>query len=780
MMTMKRKEHNRFLADCDMWRKTDKKYPRGYESCGPTPGFGSYVEPTLSGENALEYALYFNGQGERHLQVEAGTVGTWAFHFRPRNMPILPGGSIRIFRETNNMVLARGMQRVDPVREHYCTLQRTLVPNGVRFRHFGYHLKDNFLAVIEITKTSFQDSSDTIILTIGETSGGALPTDVPSFAMFNCRYWVDVDFTGRGLYHRLCPPIIIDVMPGEPYRLAVIAPSVVRPGEKFHLHVRAEDASFNPWAIYVGELKLYFLDGRHRNAKLKENDWGIARFDDLSIEKEGVYRLEAKGSDDKISGISNPILCSSHAPRIVWGDTHCHTYLNDGHGSIEHNFRSARDVSFLDFFAITEHTHSVRYCEEDGANLPVKPLSLDQIVMRESTVTYWQPYYETLEEYWRECQIWAKQFSRDGDFIAFLGYEWQPLREDIRNSTIPRGDFCVLYKDLNSSVRRPLKLEKLLAMLNPDIVIALPHHGGRCDSLLGLTFDSTTVPSIEVASMHDRAEFLGQRGLHLGMKVGFHGASDGHMGRPGYDVWPPKGGRGWPFYRRYHGERSAITGVIVDEFSRGEIWNNFLTRRHYATTGHRILLQFFCGETPMGGEIVTNKSPIFDVRVHGTARIVCVEIIRADRVAHVEKCNSLDVVFSWRDPNPQRGETPYYIRVTQENDAFAWSSPIYVTYTGISIESPINLPNWNETIWPREADASHDPDLEGQALNLFKRRCETVSCFKDLRLVGIYQDDRGKYVLLRAQRDNYPIQWKMHYGYPDWRISGKRNWYIHG
>jgi len=776
------------MAEAASWRDPAKPMPRGHESCGAGPGFGPRVEPTREAAGALDYTLSFGGDAGRHIQVTAGEVGAWVFRFRPAGVPIAPGGSIRLFREANNMVLARGMQRHDPAGEHYTTLRRA-GPGSARFRYFagdgkGFNasLKDNVCAVIEVADAPFEAAGDEIVLTIGETSGGALPADAPAMAMFNCRYWIDVDFTGRGLYHRLAPPIVIDVVPGQAARLRAVAPSVVRPGENFRVRAAVEDASCNPWVRYAGEMSLLLPDAERRSVRVVEDDWGFTAFEDVRLLREGVYRLEVSSADGRLRGVTNPVLCSSCAPRVAWGDTHNHTWANDGQGSVEHNFRFARDVAFLDFFALADHCHCVDYAELHLPGVPVEPLPRQTIVMRESTAVYWLPFYVTFEEHMAECRAWAERLSRDREFVAFLGYEWQPLAEDMGPRVAhARGDWCVLYRDIEARPSRPLKLEEVFALLGPDRAVATPHHGGRRDSLTGFAQDPAKAPSVEVASMHDRSEWLGQKALALGWKAGFHGASDGHMGRPGYDVWPPKGGGGPPFRRRYEGERSAVTAVIADETTREEIWRNWLSRRHYATTGPRILLDVRCGETPMGGEVRTDRPPTLRVRVHGTAAVARVEVIRGDQLAHAAKPDAADVDLAWTDPDPLPGESAYYVRITQRDDALAWSSPIYVTFTGPRAGERRELPAWNAAAWPDEADAQRDADIEARAMEVFRRRCQTMEGFEELRAVGLHEDVRGRYVLIRGRLRGAQAQWKVYWEFPDARICGKPGkWNTHG
>jgi hypothetical protein len=41
--------------------------------------------------------------------------------------------------------------------------------------------------------------------------------------------------------------------------------------------------------------------------------------------------------------------------------------------------------------------------------------------------------------------------------------------------------------------------------------------------------------------------------------------------------------------------------------------------------------------------------------------------------------NPADVTFTFTDPSPDNGTTPYYVVVMQDDGEMAWSSPIFVT-----------------------------------------------------------------------------------------------------
>lgn len=81
----------------------------------------------------------------------------------------------------------------------------------------------------------------------------------------------------------------------------------------------------------------------------------------------------------------------------------------------------------------------------------------------------------------------------------------------------------------------------------------------------------------------------------------------------------------------------------------------------------------------------------FGVRVHGTAGIRAVEIVRNNREVHGRPGDGLDAVFEWTDTEPlaeinlpparfaARPFTFYYLRVTQDDGQMAWASPIWIT-----------------------------------------------------------------------------------------------------
>ena len=46
-------------------------------------------------------------------------------------------------------------------------------------------------------------------------------------------------------------------------------------------------------------------------------------------------------------------------------------------------------------------------------------------------------------------------------------------------------------------------------------------------------------------------------------------------------------------------------------------------------------------------------------------------------------CKRLSGSLEWRDEQPLSGGQPYWLRVVQANQEMAWSSPVFVEYTGL-------------------------------------------------------------------------------------------------
>ena len=102
-------------------------------------------------------------------------------------------------------------------------------------------------------------------------------------------------------------------------------------------------------------------------------------------------------------------------------------------------------------------------------------------------------------------------------------------------------------------------------------------------------------------------------------------------------------------------------------------------RHCYATSGDRILLDFRVNGEVMGSEITSKSSPEIDIEIKGTDIIRKVEIQKNNQIVKEFSPGAMDYDLSWTDMDFGENESCfYYVRVEQENNEEAISSPVWI------------------------------------------------------------------------------------------------------
>ena len=110
--------------------------------------------------------------------------------------------------------------------------------------------------------------------------------------------------------------------------------------------------------------------------------------------RKGSTGSALRARDGRIKTLSNPVWVRRSPPyRLYWGETHTHTGMAEGQGSIGRSYRFAREDARLDFLGLSEHDIWL-----DDA---------EWLAMRQAVKTNTVP----------------------GEFVAFLGYEWTLRRQ---------------------------------------------------------------------------------------------------------------------------------------------------------------------------------------------------------------------------------------------------------------------------------------------------------------------------------------------------------------
>lgn len=491
----------------------------------------------------------------------------------------------------------------------------------------------------------------------------------------------------------------------------VVAPSMPS-ADSFTIIVQALEGEDTPTTNryrvqnYAGTIRFSSTDAA---AKLPADytfdpaDGGVKRFS-VSLATAGAQHVFAEDVRSGHRGRSNPILVGNRTTgigvaatgvgdpdyRLFWGVLQQHTSVG-GHGqqSPEFAVHYAENIAGLEFFALTEHC--------DG---PVVDFGYN----------------------WRVVDA----AHQENQFVTFPAYEWSSRKYGHRH-VIFYGNTETVHCDRQGppGVGLITELAELLDIFDDKQALAIPHHSAWTynpdlaqpddDFVLGNPA-SRSQRLFEIYSHHGSSEMFDSAPyrIHLGngeqwnepdklayyrnaiaagYKLGVVAGTDNHFGTPGGSVSPNS-----------HYSRTGLTGVYADGLTRSGVWEALQARRTYGTTGARIVLAFYVSANGyghddvhtemvkrayMGSEISIAGYPTLHVTVEGTSSVSTIEIIR----------NGLETVYS-SSPRSRRAEASYtdksikpgvensfYVRVVQEDQHIAWSSPIWVTVDGPSSDT---------------------------------------------------------------------------------------------
>jgi len=337
--------------------------------------------------------------------------------------------------------------------------------------------------------------------------------------------------------------------------------------------------------------------------------------------------------------------------QIYFGDIHQHSALSDGMGTPDECYTRSRFDMRHDFAALTDHE--------------------------------WFTQNYILPSEWEWIKIVGQSFSEDSVFTTIPAYEWTTGRtpkgfghKNVYFSSWDKPIFSCRFDATNTA--------DLVDLLKQNQAIAIPHHIGWIGTDWE-SMDSVVIPVSEIASTHGVFEYMGnepiahrggipgsfiQDGLARGNRFGFVGGTDGHGLKWHHGVGT-----------KYSEWASGLTGVIAKENSRKAILDAIKHRRVYATTGARIRLNFQINGCMMGESIVSTGNPEIQIDVLGTAKIHYVVLLRDNQpILTIGKDfdEGRGVRRTFIDETATAGEHFYYIRVIQENNEMAWSSPVWV------------------------------------------------------------------------------------------------------
>lgn len=463
------------------------------------------------------------------------------------------------------------------------------------------------------------------------------------------------DNSGNGIFypHQLLSTAMVKIISGEPKRFRLKTKQIISDKENIEIAIRPLDEYFNPINQFEGKANLSIFNEENTlvlSTKILLNE-EICKANCGKLSK-GIYRLTVQGEGFYDENICIRVM-DENVENIYYGELHAHSEVSDGSFGMEAYFDYGKDIGMLDFCALSDHDWEI----------------VEHV--RNSS-------FNGLE---RLGQL-TKSYNKDDEFVTFCGYEWMGVGGHINAYFMQDegNEVCVGHVSI-------LGNEKLY----PTMKEFISHYEGRKDVLLIPHFshsffyhyyDESLEPVSEIYSQwgfsEEKRAVYGKEGaidhLNDGKKFGFISGADSHHGMPGQTG----------FHSKYStlNFREGLTGVFAEKLTRNQIFNSIKSKRTYATTGERILLDFHINGSPMGSEIQLHneKTVEAEIIVGGTREIESIEIIGNGDVIHRIGCfNQFVFCSKFNLQREIKNNEYYYVRVKQKDGNIAWSSPIWIS-----------------------------------------------------------------------------------------------------
>ena len=529
------------------------------------------VDPSLVGEASFltrpgdDDSLYGSATMEGPATAEVRTYQTFAIRYTTGKLGIDDTGGIRVaFRFISD---AGALQTTDPSAPNYVTarsssegrLELKYDPNG------GQRPWNETLTIYQ--RGGYLKPGETIEIVIGDTSGGAPGLLMPTFLDSGRVFKVMADVQATGVHVPVASdPLYVTVVPGPARRHLAVLPTLRRPGQPFHLGLKAEDRWGNPTG--QGTRRFTVSSSMPVRGLPDEIDFapkgGALTLDGLSCAEPGILTVRLEDETGQIVE-AGPLVIDDRQDVHFWGDLHGQTGETVGTNTIEYYFDFARTKSFLD------------------------------------VVSHQGNDFQITKAFWARLNELTAERNEPGRFTVLPGYEWS-------GNTAVGGDHNVYYLDEGAPIYRcshalvadrsdadidAHTLTDLYGKLNvePTEAVVYAHVGGRYANIF-YDHDPRLEAAVEVHSAWGTFEWILTDGFPLRRRVGVVCNSDGHKGRPGAS-YP-----GASVFGAYGG----LTCFIAKENTRAAIFEAIRRRHTYGTTGPRVFVDVRA-RLPEGGTL---------------------------------------------------------------------------------------------------------------------------------------------------------------------------------
>jgi hypothetical protein len=489
------------------------------------------------------------GQGQ---SFEAGSFQSFELVFTAGRFGMDDTGSIRVVHRFASDMGAP--QFTDPAAPNHVTAEAS---NGARLE-LSYHPRLNMRpwgkCLTVAVGRGFLSPGDTVTVRLGDRRGGSPGMRLQTFCEDRFEFRVLADVFACFNWALLPEQPWISILPGPPETWGAVLPTLRRVGELLALGLRADDRWGNPSHLVRGRFRL--RAGAALEGLPEAFDWPAGarthRIEGLRATAPGDLSVTLLDDAGRTLAESNPLRIVEGATHLpFWADMHGQSEETIGTNSARRLAEYARDLAFIDAM-----------CHQGND-------------------------FQITGGFWRDLNALTAEFSRDGRFVFFPGWEWSgntALGGDrnvvlkAEGGTLHRSCHA-LVEDLSDADRDALDARALHAALREEGgaeggALCLPHVGGRYANL-AYAHDRALERSVEVHSDWGTFDWLLEDAFAAGARVGIAANSDGHKGRQGASH------PGASLFGAYGG----LTCYLARDLSREALWDAMLWRRQVATTG---------------------------------------------------------------------------------------------------------------------------------------------------------------------------------------------------
>ncbi|MDX2201310.1 MAG: DUF3604 domain-containing protein [Hyphomicrobiaceae bacterium] len=505
----------------------------------------SPYRPDLMGSAVLEPSGAF----------EAGSMQSFTLTYTAGAFGVDDTGSIKIgFRFATDF---GPVQFTDPKAQGYTTVEAS---NGAVLEtkwEFKRNIRPWSRSLYIGVAKDFLKPGDTITVRFGDRRWGSPGIRLQTYCESAFEFRVFADPIATYDYVALAASPQIAIVPGPGVRWRAVLPTQVRTGERFRLAVKADDKWGNPSDRLDVALRLEAegpLKGLPPEIRFKPGDFA-AFVNDLVCNATGDVAVTVRDTEGRELCRANPLqVVPESAARVhFWGDTHGQSNETLGTNSAREYFAFGRDRAFLDVMG------------HQGNDFQIS------------------------KAFWEELNLLSAEFDVPGRFVCIPGYEWSAntavggdrnVHFRHEGETIHRSSHAQLVEpvDFADEATDAHDAHALFAKLKGRDCVVMAHVGGRYADIK-YAHDALET-AVEVHSAWGTFEWILHDALEKGYRVGVVANSDGHKGRPG-SCYP-----GASFFGSYGG----LTCFLAERLDRDAIFECMRRRRHYGTTGNRMLL----------------------------------------------------------------------------------------------------------------------------------------------------------------------------------------------